>query len=128
MPAGATLCGALGDELITASGDVVAALFRTGGGGIPIGGVPPSPRRRIPSLSLVRRYGCSGARAKQSAQSNVQHSSESASRGATATPHHEQENGVGALKAPASARLGGVDRAARGGLVLVPVRVNLNVG
>jgi hypothetical protein len=88
--------------------------------------VPPAPRRRRPSFSFARRYGCSGARVRHDEQRSVQRSSASAV-GATAAPHHEQENGTRALKAPALARLGGIDRCASCCLVLVPGCIDLDV-
>jgi hypothetical protein len=94
---------------------------------MPEGGVPPSARRRIPSFSFAFRYGWFGARSRHAAQRSVQRSRESSVRGATALPHHEQENGVIALSASASARLGCVDRRSCRRLVLVPVGVNLDV-
>ena len=48
-------------------------------------------------------------------------------RGATALPHQEQENGVIALSASASARLRCVDCGSCRRLVLVPVGINLDV-
>jgi hypothetical protein len=94
---------------------------------MPEGGVPPSARRRIPSLSFAFRYGWFGARSRHAAQRSVQRSRESSVRGATALPHQEQENGVIALSASASAWLRCVDCGSCRRLVLVPGGVNLDV-
>ena len=98
-----------------------------GASGMPTGGCPPSARRRSPSFSFARRYGWPGARSRQASQSRVHADRSSSVVAETGSPHHEQEKGATALKAPASARLGGVDGAARASLVLVPIGVDLNV-
>lgn len=95
--------------------------------GMPTGGCAPSARRRKPSFSFAFKYGWPGARSRQAAQRRVHAERSSSVVADTGRPHQEQEKGATALKAPASARLGGVDGAARASLVLVPIGVDLNV-
>jgi len=111
----------------TSGASVVAGAAGVDASGMPTGGCEPSARRRKPSFSFAFKYGWPGARSRQAAQRRVHAERSSSVVADTGRPHQEQEKGATALKARASARLGGVDGAARASLVLVPIGVDLNV-
>ena len=111
----------------TSGAPVVAGVAGVGASGMPTGGCAPSARRRKPSFSFVFRYGWPGARSRQAGQRRVHAERSSSVVADTGRPHHEHEKGATALKAPASARLSGVDGGSCAGLVLVPIGVDLNV-